>query len=240
MKYFLFKLRQDLGRLFIYPQVDLKDGWQVDYDKYWHQRRGDNYQAALTSWQKERADYIKQFFKSGDTVVDVGGGDGQILKYIKQSVDIKGICIDFNDLVLEQASQSGLDTVKVDLSKTEELDKIPLADFIMGLEILEHMPNPEEFIMQVKDKAAKGMIFSVPNTGYYSHRWRLLFGRFPLQWVNHPGEHLRFWTATDIKWWISSLGLKLDRLKLYQGLPFLNKIWPTMFGQGIIIKIKKD
>jgi hypothetical protein len=46
-------------------------------------------------------------------------------------------------------------------------------------------------------------------------------------------------TATDVKWWVKNMGLQLDEIKLYQGLPGLNKILPKLFGQGIIIKIKK-
>jgi hypothetical protein len=62
-------------------------------------------------------------------------------------------------------------------------------------------------------------------------------GRFPLQWLTHPGEHLRFWTATDCRWWIKSLGAHMENFTLHQGLPVLNKIWPGLFSQGIIFMI---
>lgn len=239
IKYFLYKIRGDLRSLNNYPPIDLAHGFKVDYNDYWKKRRGQDYHSALTSWQKERADYVLQFLKAGEVVVDIGGGDGEVLKYIKSKVAIQGICVDFNELVLEAARKNGLETINIDLSNLDQLAKIPNCDYILGLEILEHMPNPEEFIMTIKDKASKGMIFSFPNSGYYLHRWRLLFGKFPLQWVSHPGEHLRFWTAGDARWWVKNMGFQLDQLKLYQGLPLLNKIRPNLFAQGIMVKISK-
>ncbi|PWB39051.1 MAG: hypothetical protein C3F02_00320 [Parcubacteria group bacterium] len=240
IKFFFYKLRGDLKALNAYPSVDLSQGYRLNYDEYWKKRRGQDYHAALTSWQKERADYVAQFLKPGEVIVDLGGGDGEVLKYIKSKVDIRGICVDFNDLVLAAAKKNGLETVNVDLADLSQLAKIPSGAYILGFEILEHLPNPEEFIMAVKGKATRAMIFSFPNTGYYLHRLRLLGGKFPLQWVSHPGEHLRFWTAADARWWVRNLGLQLDQLKLYQGLPLLSRVFPKLFAQGIIIKISQS
>jgi methionine biosynthesis protein MetW len=240
MKYFLYKLRQDFSKIKKYPTTNISENGKVDYDKYWQKRRGENYQSSLSSWQKERADIVKEYFKTGDTVVDVGGGDGAMLKYLQSQVNIRAIVVDFNDIVLQEAQKIGLEVIKIDLNDINDIKKIPTCDYILGFEILEHLSNPEEFIFLVKDRVKKSMIFSFPNTGYYTHRLRLLFGRFPLQWVHHPGEHLHFWTVSDVRWWVKYLGFKLLFLHIYEGLPGFKKIWPTLFGQGIIIVISKD
>lgn len=240
MKYFLYKLKQDFSKIKKYPTTNISENGKVDYDKYWQKRRGEDYQASLSDWQKVRVDIVKKYFKTGDTVVDVGGGDGAMLKYLQSQVNIRAIVVDFNDLVLQEAQKIGLEVIKVDLNDVNDLKKIPDCDYLLGFEILEHLSNPEEFIFLVKDRVKKSMIFSFPNTGYYVHRLRLLFGRFPLQWVNHPGEHLRFWTVSDVRWWVKYLGFKLLFLHIYEGLPGLKKIWPTLFGQGIIIVINKN
>ena len=93
------------------------------------------------------------------------------------------------------------------------------------------------FFLRITDDK---LIFSVPNTGYVAHRKRLLFGSFPLQWRNNPGEHLRFWTLGDMKWWLKQLNLyEKSIIKTYEGFPLLNKLWPGMFAMGIIVIIKK-
>lgn len=237
-KYSLYRIKGDLKSLFGYPQVDLSTGYRIDYGKYWKKRRGDYYKSSLSDWQKERADYALQFLKSGDVVVDVGGGDGEVLKYIKSKVAIRGICVDFDEMVLDEAKNNDLEIVKMDLSDMVQLGKLPDCDYILGFEVLEHLPNPEEFLMVIKNKVRKGMIFSFPNTGYYTYRLRLFFGRFPAQWIVHPGEHLRFWTVADTRSWISKFGLNIRNLKTYQGLPLLNRLIPNIFGAGIILMVE--
>jgi len=67
-----------------------------------------------------------------------------------------------------------------------------------------------------------------------------LFGSFPIQWRVHPGEHIRFWTYRDLKWWLKELDL-YDRSEIYvyEGIPFLNKIWKSLFGAAFVVEIKK-
>ena len=63
---------------------------------------------------------------------------------------------------------------------------------------------------------------------------RLLLGRFPLQWLAHPGEHLRFWTHVDFLWWANCLGYRVQTAIPYQGTPFLKRLWPNLFASGIV------
>jgi methionine biosynthesis protein MetW len=236
LKQFLYKLKEDLKSLGKYPDVRLSDGFRVDYDKYWRKRRKGDI-AVLSSWQRQRADHILRMIEEGSRVMDIGCGDGALLKYLIDKGGITGIGVDMSQPILEQTKALGIETHLIDLRDERSLTNLPEVDYILGLEILEHMPESEVLIMNLKLKARKGMIFSFPNTGYYLHRIRLLSGKFPLQWIVHPGEHLRYWTVSDVKWWIKSLGFVLDRTILYEGLPLLNKIFPSLFGQGIIIKI---
>lgn len=241
IKDFLYKIKQDIISLRRYPEVNLSEVVKVDYDKYWSKKR-DGKKAVLSSWQKQRADYVLRMIERESSILDLGCGDGAVLKYLKEKGGINGIGVDISDEILKKAAEIGVKTIKIDISKLENLEKLPEVDYILGFEIIEHMPNTEEFIFKIQKKAKKGIIFSFPNTGYYTHRLRLLFGRFPLQWIQNPGEHLRFWTVKDLRWWVSSMGFNLDKLVIYEGLPFLNKIFPSFFGQGIIVKLvyKKD
>jgi len=87
------------------------------------------------------------------------------------------------------------------------------------------------------------LIFSVPNTGHYSHRIRLLLGKFPMQWRHHPGEHLRFWCFSDMRWWLMScLKFKEEKFNIipYNApISLLNKIFPSIFSRGILVYVSK-
>ena len=239
IKYFLYKIKKDLQVVNKYPYFDESAARGDDYSEYWEKRRGKDYQAFLSDWQKDRADYFLPYVKENDVIVDIGGGDGKVLQYINNKIKIRGIVADFNVKVLAVAKKNGLDTININIKNISGLKELPDCDWIAGFEILEPIANPEEFLLNMNDHVRKGMIFSVPNSGYYLHRLRLLSGKFPLQWINHPGEHLRFWTAGDMKWWLQRLGFRAVEIKIYRGLPGLNKIFPKLFGQGILFKIEK-
>jgi len=235
-KIFLYKIKRDFSSLFNYPRCDLNNGTAVDYNKYWKLKRKGSV-SVLSGWQKQRLKYILDMLEPNSEVLDIGCGDGGILKYLKEKMSINGIGVDISSEILVKAKQEGIKTITMDINNFDNLKNLPEVDYILGLEIIEHMSNSEEFVLNIKSKARKALIFSIPNTGYYIHRLRLLCGRFPVQWMAHPGEHLRFWTAEDVRWWSKALNLKLDKIIIYEGLPILNKIFPKLFGKGIIIKI---
>jgi len=235
----LYKIKEDLKTLFnYYPFIDCPCGHGIDYDKYW-EKRGRNIQSTLSDWQKERAEIVLQTIEKGSTCLDLGCGDGALIKYLWEKANIKGMGVDFSDKILKQANLLGIQVIKMDLSNLDNVQSLPVVDYIIGFEIIEHMAYPEDLLLCLQKKARKAMFFSIPNTGYYKHRLRLFFGKFPLQWINHPGEHLRFWTVADIKWWLNVLGFKIEKLYLYEGVPFLNRLFPSLFAQGILFKIIK-
>lgn len=236
IKDLLFCIKQDLLSLKKYPRIKMEQDFEVDYDRYW-KKRGRGNGPILSRWQKQRADYILKMIEPGSSVLDIGCGDGAVLFYLRDKISSKGVGVDISQDALNEARKIGIEVIKMNVNNFDELDRLPEVDYVLGLEVIEHMANPEKFIFKIKNKAKKALIFSFPNTGYYIHRLRLLFGQFPLQWIDNPGEHLRFWTVEDVKWWVNYLGLNLDKLIVYEGLPILKKIFPKIFGRGIIIKI---
>jgi len=242
IKDFLFKLKEDLKKLRHYPDVNLGEHYNVDYDAYWQKRdymKGLPGQGkpTLRPWPRQRAELLSKMIEPGSVVLDIGCGNGAVLDYVNQKIGIRGIGVDLGIEILGQAKGLGLETIAMDVTDISKLKDLPEVDYIIGFEILEHMPTPEAFLHEVRRKARRGLFFSFPNTGYYLHRLRLVTGRFPLQWINHPGEHLRYWTVKDVKWWVRSMNFNLDTLIVYEGLPGLNKIMPKLFGQGLFFKI---
>ncbi|OGY48528.1 MAG: hypothetical protein A3B89_00395 [Candidatus Buchananbacteria bacterium RIFCSPHIGHO2_02_FULL_40_13] len=237
LKKILYIIKQDILSLAKYPISQL-DNYSVSYDYYWSKKRQTG-EPVLSAWQKMRMAYVLEMIEPGSSVLDFGCGDGAVLKYLTDKKNIKGIGVDVSEDILARARTLGIETIKMDITKLNELENLPAVDYITGFEIIEHLSNPEEFINKIKNKARKAMIFSVPNSGYYIHRLRFLLGRFPLQWISHPGEHLRFWTVKDMKWWVKALGFQLDQLVIYGDLILLKDIFPKLFGRGIIVKISE-
>jgi len=172
-------------------------------------------------------------------MLDIGAGNGMVLLHINSSRKlVKMIGADISKDALEMMKENGIQTIEVDISNIEHAN-IPPVDYILMFELIEHIPNSEELLNWAVSSAAKGVLFSVPNTGFLFDRLRLLFGRFPLQWRLKPSEHIRFWTRTDMKWWLKEMGYRSYELHTYKGVTFLNKIFPGLFSEGLFVYIPK-
>jgi len=162
IKSFLYKIKQDLKSIFIYPSISIKDNLDVDYDTYWKKRRRDVTTSILSDWQKQRADKIIPFVKEGSSVLDIGCGDGAVLLYLKERLNIKPYGIDVSKNSIESLKKLGIDGLLIDINNIEEVRNLPEVDYITGFEILEHVPNPEVLINELKNKARESLIFSFP------------------------------------------------------------------------------
>lgn len=232
----LAKLPTQFRRLiFHYPPLKLE---QVDYDDYWKDKRRDK-MGSITSFQRQRADWVLARIEPGSSVLDIGSGDGGVLLYITQHISIKPLAADISKHALNYLSSQGVQTIQLDPAALNDFSQFPEVDYVLLFEVLEHMPNPEQYLKQIEKKARRSIFFSIPNTGYFPYRIRMLFGSFVMQWRLHPGEHLRYWTYRDLKWWLSELGYtERSHVHIYEGVPFLNRIWGGLFGMGFVGEIR--
>ena len=103
--------------------------------------------------------------------------------------------------------------------------------------MLEHIVDPEIVAKDLFEKAENYFVFTVPNTGFWKFRMRLLFGKFPNQWKLHQSEHLRFWTVTDMEQWIKTVfpDQNTSVIPYYNALGF--KFLPRLFCRGIFVTV---
>ena len=232
--------------VFLYPKEVINSENSLDYEAYWKEKHG-NAPGPLSDWEKKRADMVLEHIPSdeGVTIGDIGCGEGSILKYIQgRRKVLSSIGYDYSDAVLKRGKDMGIKTIKLDVNSKDDLDSIEPADYMLLLEILEHTPHSERVLDAVFKKARKGVFFSFPNTGFVVYRLRLLFGKFPTQWILFPNEHLRFWTGTDVEWWLKALGYNDFEISYYVGgnykpISFLTKLFPKLFGHGLFVFLKK-
>jgi 2-polyprenyl-3-methyl-5-hydroxy-6-metoxy-1,4-benzoquinol methylase len=232
------KVRNIFNFLFLYPQKRIIENF--DYDQYW-KFKSVSAVSVLTPWQACRAKLAARYI-SGDalTICDIGCGDGGVLAFFKKNTNSHQLIgTDISNDILERAAAIGIDTMILDISQKDNLKNIPYADFIILFEIIEHVSHSEELVRSAFEHSKKGVFISVPNTGYFMHRLRLLFGKFPLQWRVHPGEHMRFWTAADMRWWLRAMGFVKFHHHLYFGIPILSGVAPSLFAAGQFVFIPK-
>lgn len=226
---------RSLKRLFGYPST-ARVG-VVDYDDYWD-KKAQSGMGHLTPWRLRRARVFAALVSPGDRVLDLGVGDGALLKYIVEQRGVVGYGLDVSEKAVAFCRAQGLNVDLADVNRPiTEIVREPY-DYVILSEIIEHLPDPESLLDSLRPIIRKGILVSIPNTGFYHHRLRLLMGRFPLQWVVTPGEHLRYWTRADFGWWADQLGFRLVRAVPYEGTPILKDLWPSLFAAAFVYALE--
>ncbi len=199
----------------------------LDYESYWENRDEGSIQP--------RYRVIAHIIPKGSSVLEVGCGDGLLMEFLERTRDAKCKGYDVSEESVRVARERGLDAEVADVTSIEfQLDC--KYDYVLACELLEHLSDPELLVIKVRQYTTQSIIVSVPNVGYFRDRLRLLFGRFPVQWVVHPSEHLRFWSVLDFRWWASEMGLTIVKVWPANGLRLLNlyKVWPKLFANDIV------
>lgn len=222
-------------RLYSYPST-ARVG-VVDYDDYWD-KKAQSGMGLLTRWRLRRAQVFASVLSPGDRVLDLGVGDGALLKYIIDERQVVGYGLDVSHKAVEFCRAQGLNVDLADVNRPISETVSEPFDYVILSEIIEHLPDPESLLDSLRPIVRKGILISIPNTGFYHHRLRLLMGRFPLQWVVTPGEHLRYWTRTDFHWWAKQLDFRIAREFPYEGTPGLKDAWPSLFAAAFVFQLQ--
>lgn len=223
-------------RLFAYPAT--ASIGTTNYDTYWDNKAPD-VMGQLSPWRLRRARVFADIVAGGDRVLDIGVGDGAVLKYLIDHCGIVGVGLDISPKAVAFCRQLGLDVTLADVNEPVSRYVTETFDYIILSEIIEHVPDPESLLTSLIPYARKGLIVSIPNTGFHQHRLRLLFGKFPLQWVVTPGEHLRYWTRADFHWWARQLGFTIAREVPYEGTAGLRNVLPGLFAAAFVYVLTK-
>lgn len=213
------------GRIFATPAQRLD---RLDYDDYWDNRSLDDIHP--------RFPLIAKLVPHGSRVMDIGSGDGSLLLFLARERNATGHGVDISRHAVEHARRRGVSCDVADI--THESFHVPAAfDVVIVSEVLEHIADPEAVLIRLRRDGIRRLIITVPNTGYVEHRLRLLVGRFPVQWLLHPGEHLRFWTISDFHATASATGFTVHRVVPALGWFPLARFWPALFASQVVYEL---
>jgi len=166
------------------------------------------------------------------TILDIGCGDGQFLKYIKKNVS-KDLIIEYYGIdAFVHEKSFNFELLNEDAERKFSLpDKF--ADIIICGEIIEHISNTDGFIEEVYRilKSDGDAIITTPNLSSYFNRFLLLFGYQPYhsevsnkesgfglgliykilgrsKYGNKTAGHLRIFTLKALREFIEFYGFK--------------------------------
>ena len=145
---------------------------------------------------KKEFKIISELIENNTRVLDVGCGDGTLMKYLKdeKNVDTRGLEISKNNI--QNCTGKGLTVIEGNAEK--DLHQFPNLsfDYVILSQTLQAFYNPEKVIDDLLRLANKAIV-TIPNFGYWKVRMHLLLkGTMPVtetlpnEWYNTPNLHM--------------------------------------------------
>jgi methionine biosynthesis protein MetW len=157
-------------------------------------------------------DAIADWIRPGAHVLDLGCGDGSLLRYLREARTASGYGIDIADANILASVQNGVNVIQSDLEAGLAGFDSNSFDYVILSQTLQAVRHTEGIIKEMLRVGREGIV-SFPNFGYWGHRLQIAAGRMPVsrdlpyQWYDTPNVHL--FTITDFEAFCSDHGVRI-------------------------------
>ena len=145
---------------------------------------------------KKEFQIISELVKNNSRVLDVGCGDGILMKYLKDNKNVDSRGLEISKEKVQECIAEGLSVIEGNAE--DDLKQFPDLSFeyaILG-QTLQAFYKPEKVIDDLL-RVSKKAIITIPNFGYWKIRIHLLLkGTMPVnkhlpnEWYNTPNLHM--------------------------------------------------
>lgn len=129
------------------------------------------------------------------SVLDLGCGDGTLLRYLKNKLNIHGYGIEIDTHNILACMKNGINVIHNDLESGLSGFENASFDYVILSQTLQAMRNTEYIIQEILRVGREGIV-SFPNFGYWKNRLQVAHGHMPVsstlpyQWYDTPNIHL--------------------------------------------------
>jgi methionine biosynthesis protein MetW len=140
-------------------------------------------------------DAIAQWIPEGAHVLDLGCGDGSLLRFLKETRRASGYGVEIDEVKLIAGVRNGVNVIHSDLESGLSVFESGSFDCVILSLTLQAVRHTERIVKEMLRVGREGIV-SFPNFGFWRHRAQVLGGRMPVSrhlpyhWYDTPNVHL--------------------------------------------------
>jgi methionine biosynthesis protein MetW len=168
----------------------------------------------LTARERERFDFavIAAWIPSGERVLDLGCGDGTLLRYLRETRQVMGYGVEIDHERVLGCIRNDVDVIQIDVEGGLSGFEDQSFNHVIISQALQTMHATERILGEML-RVAEEAVVSFPNFAYRANRTAIAEGHMPvsedLPYAWYATPNVRFFTLADFEVLCGKLGIEI-------------------------------